>query len=88
MANRTTKRPAHRKSAFGKAQPSPSLDDLLGVYSVGEVDADHIAANNGNIQGLLGWFWVCNDEGVYAYFSKESDAFRFRLAEINRRLNG
>ena len=28
------------------------------------------------------------DGGVVAYFINKSDAFRFRLAEINRRLNG
>ena len=35
-----------------------------------------------------GWFAVETPEGVVAYFINKSDAFRFRLAEINRRLNG
>lgn len=34
------------------------------------------------------WFAVCNDEGIVAYFADEPTAFRFRLAEINRELNG
>ncbi len=34
------------------------------------------------------WYAVANTEGIIAYFGNESDAFRFRLAEINRELNG
>lgn len=41
-----------------------------------------------NTDGPVGWFAVSNDEGIIAYFREESDAFRFRLAEINRKLNG
>ena len=39
---------------------------------------------------LLGhWYAVSNpDESIIAYFYKEADAYRFRLAEINRLLNG
>lgn len=57
-----------------------------------EVDQDHIDTNrqvaNKDLSGLLGWFYVANEEGACAYFGKEADALRFRLAEINRRLNG
>jgi hypothetical protein len=35
-----------------------------------------------------GWWAVCNDDGIVAYFADEVSAFRFRLAEINRALNG
>lgn len=38
--------------------------------------------------GPPGWWAVVNEDGICAYFGKEVDAFRFRLAEINRRLNG
>lgn len=65
-----------------------NLDDLLEVYSVGDVDEYHVETNGDGVKALLGWFWVCNDDGIYAYFGKEADAFRFRLAEINRRMNG
>lgn len=41
-----------------------------------------------DLSGMLGWFYVANEEGVCAYFGKIEDALRFRLAEINRRLNG
>lgn len=35
------------------------------------------------------WFGVGNeDDGIVAYFQSECAAFRFRLAEINRELNG
>jgi hypothetical protein len=61
-----------------------SLDDLLEEWSVlspGMWDNDAYPA-------LKDWWAVCNDDGIVAYFSQEQDAFRFRLAEINRILNG
>lgn len=65
-----------------------NLDDLLQEYSVMEVDEQMNEANGGRLSGILGWWAVVDDNGAYAYFGKEEDAFRFRLAEINRRLNG
>jgi hypothetical protein len=41
-----------------------------------------------NDEGPKNWYAVANDDGIIAYFGSESDAFRFRLAEINRALNG
>ena len=58
------------------------LSDLLESWSVlppGQWD---------NAEGPEGWFAVCNDNAVIAYFADETAAFRFRLAEINRALNG
>jgi hypothetical protein len=60
---------------------SKSLDELLDDWSVSDVEED-------NIQTVNGWWAVSNTEGVIAYFGREADAFRFRLAEINRELNG
>ena len=40
-----------------------------------------------NEEGPKGWYAVTNDDGVLAYFAKETDAFRFRLDLINRQLN-
>lgn len=64
----------------------------LDNISVAEVDEHHVEANKDisgkDLSGLIGWFYVANEIGVCAYFGKEEDAFRFRLAEINRRLNG
>ncbi len=39
---------------------------------------------------LDGWFAVHTDKagGIVAYFANEDDACRFRLAEVNRLLNG
>lgn len=37
---------------------------------------------------LKDWYAVSNTNGIVAYFGKEEDACRFRLAEINRELNG
>lgn len=64
------------------------IDDLLEEYSVMEVDDMMNEANDGKLTGIMGWWAVVDDNGAYAYFGKEEDAFRFRLDEINRRLNG
>lgn len=60
-----------------------SLNALLEDWFV---DAPGTWENNTVPQG---WWAVSNDdEGIVAYFMREEDAFRFRLAEINRILNG
>lgn len=59
-----------------------SLDELLDVWSVLEPGTWE------NDEGPRGWYAVANDDGIVAYFGNEADAFRFRLAEINRVLNG
>lgn len=61
---------------------SASLDDLLEVWSVLEPGMWE------NDTGPEGWFAVSNADGIVAYFGTETDAYRFRLAEINRALNG
>ena len=40
-----------------------------------------------NEAGPAGWWAVVDDDGIVAYFLRESDAFRFRLDCINRILN-
>ena len=40
-----------------------------------------------NTYGPKGWCAVITDDGIIAYFEKETDAFRFRLDLINRLLN-
>ena len=40
-----------------------------------------------NDSGPKDWYAVCNEEGIIAYFGKEVDAFFYRLALINARLN-
>ncbi len=62
------------------------LDTLLSTYEVGEVDEDHTEANADRCPPI-GWYFVSNDDGAIAYFASESDACRFRLSEINRKLN-
>lgn len=59
-----------------------SLDDLLETWQVFEPGMWE------NDTGPKGWYAVANDDGIIAYFGNEADAFRFRLAEINRELNG
>lgn len=60
-----------------------SLDMLLEQWSV------HAPEQWENETGPPGWYAVSNDtDGIVAYFFREADAFRFRLAEINRALNG
>ena len=41
-----------------------------------------------NETGPVDWFAVANDDGIIAYFADEVTACRFRLAEVNRILNG
>jgi hypothetical protein len=59
-----------------------SLDDLLEAWTVYEPGMWE------NADGPEGWWAVGNNEGIVAYFGAAKDAFRFRLAEINRILNG
>ena len=59
-----------------------TLGEMLDVWSV------HEPGMWDNDDGPEGWFAVSNNDGIVAYFGKEEDAFRFRLAEINRELNG
>lgn len=80
---------------FGRApKKEPKLADLdagleaYGVVAVGQFHTGtHKDMRLGDITGLDGWFAVVSDCGVDAYFSTETAAFRWRLAEINRRLN-
>lgn len=57
-----------------------SLDELLGEISVCDEWKNQT-------KGLDGWFAVCTDLGIIAYFGNEAEAFRFRLDYINRLLN-
>ena len=61
----------------------PTLDSLLENWAV----SDPLMWENDH--GPKGWFAVSNEkEGIIAYFMNEEDAFRFRMSEINRILNG
>ena len=60
-----------------------NLDDLLDAVSVMPPGC----WENENTPLLGEWWAVCNDEGIIAYFGRESDAFRFRLSYINSVLN-
>lgn len=62
--------------------PKHTLEDLLESWTVlwpGMWE---------NEDGPASWYAVANDDGIVAYFGNEADALRFRLAEINRALNG
>jgi len=59
-----------------------TLDEMLDVWSV------HDPGRYEGGECPKGWYPVSNNDGIVAYFAKEEDAFRFRLAEINRELNG
>lgn len=63
-------------------QKPRSLDELLDDWNV------HAPGMWENEEGPKDWYAVSNTDGIVAYFGKESDALRFRLAEINRALNG
>lgn len=68
-----------------------ALDEALAKIHVGEVndlDDTERPDDAGREPDLGGWFYVCDDDGIIAYFAHEVDALRFRLAEVNRHLNG
>lgn len=64
----------------------PTLTELLDAWNVMQVD--DIDQGTRTKSSFDGWYAVTNDDGIIAYFASESDALRFRLAEINRALNG
>ncbi len=43
---------------------------------------------NGGPNPLPGWWRVMDESGTIAYLPTERAAYRYRLAEINRRMNG
>ena len=73
---------AHDYRLQPKVQASVSLNEALETFVVMTPGMWE------NSIGPLDWCAVCNDDGIIAYFGKEEDACRFRLAEINRLLNG
>lgn len=60
-----------------------TLDEALDCWTV------HDPGMWDNDLGPRDWYAVSHENlGIVAYFFREEDAFRFRLAEINRLLNG
>jgi len=65
-----------------------SLAEMLDDVSVDTVDDYHNEANDGKLDGIMGWYSVSTgDESVIAYFADERLASFFRLALINARIN-
>jgi hypothetical protein len=62
---------------------SKSLDDQLDAIRVMEVSETPIAS----AKDMRGWHAVTDEDGIIAYFAHETDAFFFRLALINARMN-
>jgi len=58
-----------------------TLDDMLQEVSV---EDPCFRDESGDIST---WFGVSDERGIIAYFGSETDALRFRLDLINRRLN-
>lgn len=83
---------------MSKKKKRLSLAEALEMVDVQPLDAYHLEMNGVSslmsthlLNGMFkGWFTVSTDErgGVIAYFGEEEDALRFRLAEVNRLLNG
>lgn len=62
--------------------PATNLEDALEDWQVDEPGMWE------NDCGPKGWWAVSNnDEAIVAYFAKPEDAYRWRLAMINRDLN-
>lgn len=69
-----------------------TLDDLLGMISVAQVDEYMVEFNkeaprNKDISCLLGWYLVEDESDNRGYFPRQEDAFGYRLFLINVRLN-
>jgi len=72
-----------------------TISELLEIWQVHapgswENDNTRALAESGyttSHDSIAEWYAVSNDDGIVAYFGNEKDAFRFRLAEINRALN-
>lgn len=76
----------NREEIFNTPKPKQeehlTLDDVLGIWGVLSPDMWI------NDFGPLGWWAVVDEENIVAYFENEITAYRFRLSEINRMLNG
>ena len=53
-----------------------SFNEILDTWQV------HEPGDWQNDTGPEGWYAVSNDNGIVAYFGRESDAYRFRWNEI------
>ena len=58
------------------------LNMLLEEITVQEIDGSELGT-----PCIDGWFGVVNEEGIFAYFGDENEAFKYRLDYINRILN-
>ena len=67
------------------ARYKKDLDDLLDEW---QVHSPKCWENELSNTILKDWYAVSNKKGIVAYFGNGKDAFRFRLSEINRKLNG
>lgn len=77
-----SKKNTPRKAQPATTMPEQDIDALLDEFQVEDMDdmeEPHTVPD--------GWYAVSNGDGIIAYFGSESDACRYRLAEINRRLN-
>lgn len=76
------------KKRITSAETARDLDEWLEEVSVhGPEDRDN-AVEAGNTGWPDGWWAVSDpDLGIVGYFLRETDAFRFRLDWINRKLN-
>jgi hypothetical protein len=82
-----TKRPKTKKAE--KARETDS-GQFKGQFSIdGALDAWSVLPPGDweNETGPTEWFAVAGPDGIVAYFGKEDDACRYRLAEVNRMLN-
>lgn len=62
---------------------SYSLDMLLEAINVMDEWDNDIS----DVMIKDGWYAVCDDTGIIAYFSDQTEAFHFRLDYINRIMN-
>ncbi len=67
-----------------------SLTDWLEIVEVDVVDRTMISTNlqeGRDLSAFEGCHYVSDNSGPFAYFTREVDAYRFRLDYINRKMN-
>lgn len=66
--------------------PTPHIREQLELLTLIDMDAE-LERRRRESWAFESW-WAVENDGVVAYFKSDADACRFRLAEINRALNG
>ena len=86
-----TKKPTRieRSRKYFKGKTLDELLEEISVLPCADMVDDFLFGEPMHIlnTSLIGWYGVANEEGIFAYFGDEEEAFKYRLDFINRILN-